>query len=191
MHWWVGSKSIFITSSPRCSSYTQAWEPLSKKRTGIHHEKENSIQSSQVLNVGGAVGAGPGVSQCYEFFTLNQVDVWGHGNSQVPTVSEGLMREDEEVWTGRASATCFWQRSPTRHPLLCSPNLQQLLKPTQHTLGQIYIPYISSRSEKNSRQSNHWIQFYQKILPENLKQTNKLHTCRESKKLSRYDFPLC
>lgn len=39
VYWWVGSKSVFITSSPRCSSYIQAWEPFSKKRTGIHHEK--------------------------------------------------------------------------------------------------------------------------------------------------------
>ena len=34
VYWWVGSKSVFITSSPRCSSYIHAWEPFSKRELG-------------------------------------------------------------------------------------------------------------------------------------------------------------
>lgn len=129
-------ESVYLTSSPRGFLYTPKHENHFVKK------ESDSIQSSQVVNVGRAVGPGSVGTRCCVFFLLHHVAFLDHANSAEPNGFWGFQRGWKVLRCQAVSHLALGQRHHVTPLLLLSPHLQQLWRGT----GQDHLIKSSSPS---------------------------------------------
>lgn len=146
-----GSKSVFITSSPRWSSFKSKHEKIFKERSGIYHEKGLHPELTSGKGWRGSWSWASGGPVLYMLLIQTTLPLGHHGNSVGPY---GFWGPDQEKMKrserGGPSSTCFWQRSttdtspaaPTKPPT--DPKVHQPMWPTPG----LDIPHISSSQRK-------------------------------------------